>query len=59
MGPVRRALGRLALRRGWCPLCNSSPPRQNCRVCLGTRDYGPHQSTAEAQAWARRWANLP
>lgn len=47
--------GRLRLRHGWCPSCNSSPPSLDCCICFGDRDYGPRISEFTRARWAYRW----
>lgn len=47
-------VGKQRLMGGFCPSCNSSPPRTDCWVCQGDRDYwrGHEQWTKEkAEAW--------
>lgn len=47
--------GRRRLRFGWCPRCNSSPPRPDCDVCEGTYEYGPALTPARRLLWRARW----
>lgn len=47
------------LRRGYCPCCYSSPPRQSCPVCHGADRPGAHRSAIEVRAdWRGRWKAL-
>ncbi len=59
---LRRALQRrhrlLALRFGWCPLCNSSPPWLDCPVCEGSVFYGHELTDRRRAAWRARWDAL-
>lgn len=50
--------GRYLLRMGYCPSCNSSPPRATCPVCWGERDYGPRLSDLDRIRWRSRWDAL-
>lgn len=65
VGALRYWLGRYLLRGGYCPACNSSPPRPTCPVCRGSYDYGRHASgiggplsAADRVEWRRRWDAL-
>lgn len=40
---------------GWCPACNSSPPRPDCHVCCGSREYGQLIRDADKAIWAGRF----
>ena len=43
---------RLTLQYGYCPMCKSSPPDQDCKICRGTYAYGPKVNTAQRGLWA-------
>jgi hypothetical protein len=45
------------LRFGFCPLCYSSPPDDNCVVCGGDRHYGLPMSSAKKERWRQRYLN--
>lgn len=49
--------GRWRLHFGWCPECNSSPPRLFCPVCQGSHKYGTHDENAPLRIdrWRRIW----
>lgn len=49
------ARGRRWLKRGWCPLCYSSPPRNDCQVCEGEMQYGYRISEETRTRWGLRW----
>lgn len=62
---IRRALRALQrwrregwLRRGYCPLCYSSPPWVDCPVCEGSPWYGHVTTPARRRAWRIRWDRL-
>lgn len=55
---LRYWFGRCGLRNGWCPACNSSPPRQQCRVCEGSYAYGPVLTERRRRDWRMRWDAL-
>lgn len=55
---LRYWFGRYGLRHGWCPACNSSPPRSECRVCEGTHEYGPQLSDLRRALWRDRFDRL-
>lgn len=46
--------GRWHLRSGYCPICNSSPPLLSCRVCIGSRKYGPDLDEDMRRVWRER-----
>lgn len=50
-----RIRARWRLRRGYCPLCNSSPPRPGCPVCEGRREYGPMAGALRKNVLLYRW----
>lgn len=52
-----RLRGSWRLRRGYCPLCNSSPPRPSCPVCEGRHDYGPLIGGLRRNVLIYRWHN--
>lgn len=54
-GFFRYWLGRYHLRMGYCPACNSSPPRLDCLVCHGARQYGPSITPLDQLRWRNRW----
>lgn len=54
----RSQVGRRRLRYGFCPLCNSSPPRPDCPVCEGDRLYGSLASAEKRAVWSERWEAL-
>lgn len=43
------------LRFGFCPMCDSSPPRQDCPVCLGSYEYGHQVSADKRREWWDRY----
>lgn len=59
---LRYWAGRWRLRHGFCPACNSSPPRPSCPVCEGSYEYGRHASGLGGPLppetrwlWRNRW----
>lgn len=47
--------GRWRLLLGFCPLCNSSPPRRICPICQGSYVYGrKHLSDRRKAKWRAR-----
>ena len=50
--------GRLRLRHGYCPWCESYPPRPGCPVCACSATYGAGLTIAERETWMQRWRHL-
>lgn len=50
--------GVLRLRHGYCPLCNSSPPRKSCPVCLGDCKYGYEADSSKRLVWRERFSQV-
>jgi hypothetical protein len=48
-------VGRNRLAFGFCPECNSSPPQENCWVCLGTYNYGVYITPLLKRVWTDKW----
>jgi len=48
--------GLMRLSYGYCPICNSSPPRKSCPVCFGSHVYGYELSTDNRLIWKNRFA---
>ena len=55
MNLARYWVGRLWLRNGYCPQCNSSPPRPGCWVCNGELRYGPDLTPSVKRWWRVLW----
>lgn len=53
-----RLVARARLRLGYCPACYSSPPRDDCPVCLGERDYGSAITQEHREVWRKRFYDL-
>jgi hypothetical protein len=46
------------LHYGFCPACSSSPPKDDCSVCLGTREYGRTRiGPGTKEEWLIRFRN--
>ena len=43
------------LSSGFCPCCYSSPPRDDCPICLGHSNYGPNLHDETRALWRTRW----
>lgn len=50
--------GRIRIRSGRCPFCNSSPPSLDCPICEGTPDYGKDLDDGEKYAWQMKWTQI-
>jgi hypothetical protein len=55
MGLLAYWRGRYRLRFGFCPNCNSSPPKTSCFVCRGSHDYYPMLTAHDRMLWRARW----
>lgn len=58
---LRHPMRRFHLFMGYCPVCNSSPPDEDCSVCLGSYSYGPFLNPEERKRWLARfriWTRL-
>jgi hypothetical protein len=45
----------LNLLQGYCPICQSSPPKRNCFVCDGSYAYGPDIRPELKAEWLLRY----
>jgi hypothetical protein len=54
IGWLRYGRGRWRLKRGYCPVCYSSPPQSLCPVCQGSYSYGPNMTDARRDRWRAR-----
>lgn len=52
---MKRVIGWWRLRYGFCPLCNSSPPRRDCPVCEGDPHYWREADAAKRAMWRERY----
>lgn len=51
----RRLTGWWKLLFGFCPLCDSSPPKEFCYVCHGSYIYGHEASMSLRALWRERY----
>ena len=51
----QRPIRTFRLMGGFCPICNSSPPDQQCFVCEGNYDYGPDLPRHVKDLWFIRF----
>ncbi len=43
------------LKFGFCPMCDSSPPRNECPVCGGSYKYGHYLDKTGRKLWWDRY----
>ena len=51
-------IGISRLRHGFCPECNSSPPRPDCVICTGEHNYGRGMNPWVKAIWRDGWDRM-
>jgi hypothetical protein len=54
----KRIKGWWRLKFGYCPLCDSSPPRKDCPICIGSYEYGQDANDAVRGLWRERYIHM-